>query len=86
MIEIQLKLPDWAIEYIDQQIATGKSRSADELVAELIDEARVIVADDHLAELIREGMESGEGVEINDAWWERRTAELRSEAERRRTA
>lgn len=86
MIELHVKLPDWAGEYIDRQIAAGKYVSADELVTELIDEARVIVADEKLGELIREGIESGPGVEMDDAWWERRTAELKRAAEQRRTA
>lgn len=86
MTELQVKLPDWAGEYIEEQVAAGKYCSADELITDLIDGARAIVADDHLAALIREGMESGEGVEIDDEWWDRRAAELRAEAERRRSA
>jgi hypothetical protein len=86
MVEVQVTLPDWAGEYIQEQVAAGHDGSPDELLAELIDQARVLAADDRLAELIREGMESGPGVEMNDDWWERRTAELRAEVERRRSA
>jgi antitoxin ParD1/3/4 len=86
MVELQVTLPDWAGKFIQEQVAAGRYRSADELVTELIDRARIFVADDRLAELIREGMDSGDGVEITDEWWEHRTAELRAEAERRRSA
>jgi antitoxin ParD1/3/4 len=86
MVEMHVTLPDWAGEYIEEQVANGHYGSADELLAELIDQARVMVADDRLAALIREGMESGEGVEFTDEWWERRGAELKAEAERRRSA
>ena len=86
MVELQVTLPDWAGEYIQEQVAAGRYGSADELLVELIDQARVVVADDRLAELIQEGMDSGEGVEVTDEWWERRSAELQAEAERRRSA
>jgi antitoxin ParD1/3/4 len=79
MIELQVTLPDWAGEFIQEQVAAGRYGSADELFAELIDQARELVADDHLAALIREGLDSGEGVEVTDEWWERRSAELRAE-------
>jgi antitoxin ParD1/3/4 len=76
-------LPDWADSYIRDQVAAGHYDSPDELLVELIDQARVVVADDRLAELIQEGIDSGEGVEFTDEWWQRRGDELRAEARRR---
>ena len=78
MVEMQVRLPDWAGQYIDEQVANGAFGSADELLTQLIDQARVMVASDRLAELIREGMESGEGIEYTDEWWDCRGAELRA--------
>jgi antitoxin ParD1/3/4 len=86
MVELQVTLPDWAGEYIQEQVAAGRYGSADELLVDLIDQARVVVMDDRMAELVREGMESGEGVEVTDEWWESLSAKVRAEAERRRTA
>jgi antitoxin ParD1/3/4 len=86
MIELQVTLPDWAGKFIQEQVATGRYGSADEFLAELIDQARVHVADNRLAALIREGLEAGEASEVTDEWWERRSAELRAEVERRRSA
>jgi len=86
MVELQVKLPDWAGEYIQEQVAAGRYGSADEMLVDLIDQARVVVVDDRMAELIREGMESGEGVEVTDEWWESLSTKVRAEAERRRTA
>ncbi len=86
MIELQVTLPDWAGEYIQEQVTLGRYGSADEMLIELIDQARAVVCDDHLAELIREGMESGDGVEVTDQWWEGLSERVRIEAERRRTA
>jgi Arc/MetJ-type ribon-helix-helix transcriptional regulator len=86
MVKLQVSLPDWAGEYIQEQIASGRCQSADELLTELIDQARVVVADDRLAELILEGENSGEGVAFTDAWWKKRMAQLRAEAARSRSA
>jgi antitoxin ParD1/3/4 len=86
MIELQVTLPDWAGKFIEEQVATGQYGSADEVISELIDRARVHVADDRLAALVREGLESGEASEVTDEWWDRRSAELRAAAERRRSA
>ena len=83
---MQVKLPDWAGEFIQSQVAAGRFESADQFLTELLDQARVMVPDDQLAELIQEGLDSDEGEEMTDAWWERRTAELRAEAARRRSA
>jgi Arc/MetJ-type ribon-helix-helix transcriptional regulator len=83
MIEMQVKLPDWAGEFIEQQIAAGKYASADELIIDLIDQARVIVADERLSELIREGIEcEGADIEYTDDWWEARMDEIKAETTR----
>jgi len=86
MMELQVRLPDWAGEYIQAQVAAGRYASADQLLTELIEQARVFAADDDLAELIQEGLDSEGGEEMTDEWWERRTNELRAEAARRRSA
>jgi antitoxin ParD1/3/4 len=86
MVELKVTLPDWAGEYIQEQIDAGRYASAEAMLAQLLDEARVVVVDDRMAELIREGMESGDGVEATDEWWEALSAKVRAEAERRRSA
>ena len=79
MIELKVTLPDWAGEYIQEQVAAGRYASADDMLAELIDNARVVVADDRMAKLIREGMESGDGVEVTDEWWQALSAKVQAE-------
>ena len=86
MVELKLSLPDWAGQYVQQQIEAGNYSSVDALIAELIDQARAMSEDERLAELIREGLESSEGEEINDDWWERIDAKVRQELERRQSA
>jgi len=86
MVELRVTLPDWANDFIQEQVAGGRFQSADEVLAELIDRARSVRADDRLAEMILAGENSGEGVRFTDEWWEKRMSELRSEAARRRSA
>ncbi|MEX2175059.1 MAG: hypothetical protein WD872_11900 [Pirellulaceae bacterium] len=82
MVELQVKLPDWAGEYIQQQVAAGRFSSTDEMLADLVDQARIQAAKKRLAELIQEGLDSGEGVEVNDAYWEQLDERVRAELER----
>jgi Arc/MetJ-type ribon-helix-helix transcriptional regulator len=62
-------------EFLEAKLAAGEFTSES-----------VVVANENLGELIREGIESSAGVVMDDAWWERRTTELQREAEQRRTA
>jgi antitoxin ParD1/3/4 len=86
MVQHQLTLSDDANEFIQQQLATGQFASPDEVVSKTLEEARIAAAKKKLAELIREGMESGDGEEITEDWWERIRARVQAEAERRRSA
>jgi antitoxin ParD1/3/4 len=86
MVNLQLTFPDWAFEFIQEQVATGGYKSADEYLPHLIDRARTVTSSDGLADQILEGENSGEGYEFTDENWTRRMAELRAEADRRRSA
>lgn len=87
MTQMQITLPEPAKVFVEEQVKTGRYQSASEFLTELIERARKkAAAEEKLAELIREGEESGEGVEYSDEWWERRGEEIRAEAERRRSA
>jgi antitoxin ParD1/3/4 len=85
MTQLQISLPDTAKQFVEQQVATGRYGSASDYVVELVEKARVQAAKEKLAELILEGENSGEGVEYSEEAWERRLAELRKEAQRRRS-
>jgi antitoxin ParD1/3/4 len=86
MVELTLNLPDEAAKVIQEQVASGRYASAGEFITELIENAQPIIINDRIAELIREGMESGEGVEVTDEYWEGLSERVRKEAERRRSA
>jgi putative addiction module CopG family antidote len=83
MVNLQVTLPDWAGQYIQEQIAAGRYQSADELLTQLIDQARVVVASDRLAELILEGENSGEGEEYSEEKWLQRREQLLAEAKKK---
>jgi antitoxin ParD1/3/4 len=86
MVELTLNLPEEAVKFIQEQVASGKYPSAGEFITELIESAQPIVVSDRTAELILEGMESGEGVEVTDEYWDNLSERVRKEAERRRSA
>jgi Arc/MetJ-type ribon-helix-helix transcriptional regulator len=86
MVELKVSVPDWAGEYVQEQLRAGNYSSPDALVTELIEQARAMESDDRLAELIRAGMESGDGEEVNDAWWADVRARVREELDRRLSA
>lgn len=86
MANLQVTLPEWASEYVHEQLDAGRFDSASAVIEDLIDKARTVRGDDRLAEMILEGENSGEGVRFTDQWWEKRMSELRAEAAQRRSA
>ncbi|MDX1948219.1 MAG: hypothetical protein SFU86_22705 [Pirellulaceae bacterium] len=85
MVQIQLTLSEDASQFIHEQVSSGRYQSPSAFVADLVEQARIGIPSDRLAQLVREGLESGEGVEITDEWFERRREEVQAELERRRT-
>jgi antitoxin ParD1/3/4 len=83
MTQLQISLPEEAKRFVEEQVASGRYQSPGDYLASLVEQARVQAANEKLAELIREGMESGEAIEYSDEWWERRGEEIRAEAKRR---
>jgi antitoxin ParD1/3/4 len=89
MTNLTISLPDSAQAYIATQISSGKYTTADEVLAALIAQAQQ-QADDTLSgpehlqiqsrsqldELLTEGLESGDAIEVTDEWWEAKRANL----------
>jgi antitoxin ParD1/3/4 len=82
MTQLQISLPEEAKRFVEEQVASGRYQSPGDYLASLIEQARVQAAKEKLAELIREGMESGEAIEYSDEWWEKRGDEIRGLGER----
>lgn len=86
MVQIQISLSDKAGKFIQEQVSAGRYPSPDHLIGELVEQACEMANDERLAELIREGLESGDGEEIDDAWWDRIEARVSEEMRRRQSA
>ena len=76
MSTLNVSLPDSMRAYIDRIVAEGGYSTASEYIRELVrgDQKRAVEA--RLEGLLLEGLESGEPVEISDAWWQKKKAEL----------
>jgi putative addiction module CopG family antidote len=86
MVDRNISLPEATSQFIDEQVAAGRYPSPSEFVTDLIEQARTGIAPDRLTALIREGMESGDGEEVNDAWWSRLDEKVQAELQRRQSA
>jgi putative addiction module CopG family antidote len=86
MVQRQLMLSDEANEFIQQQLASGQFATPDEVVSKTLEAAQSAAAQKKLAALVREGLESGEGDEFNEAWFDRLMDQAQSDFERSRPA
>jgi antitoxin ParD1/3/4 len=86
MAEFQITLPEDAAAYVQGQIAAGKFSSPSEVLADALREKQVQAAKARLAELIREGIESGDPVEVTDEWWDQLDEKVQAELRRRQSA
>ncbi len=76
MSTLNVSLPDSMRAYIDRIVSEGGHSTASECIRELVrgDQKRALEA--RLEGLLLEGLESGEPVEISDAWWQKKKDEL----------
>jgi antitoxin ParD1/3/4 len=71
-----IRLSPDSSQYVQEQIASGRFESPSDVVNEAIRQARVREAKQKLAELLQEGLDSGPPIEVNEAWWQSRRAEI----------
>jgi antitoxin ParD1/3/4 len=76
MSQVNVSLPDSLKHFVDQCVESGGYDSVDEYVRELIRRDRVRLAEQRLAELLREGLESGPAAPVDVAFWAERRARL----------
>ena len=62
--------------FIDEQIAQGGYSTASEYIRTLIRQAQKQAAQEKLDNLLIEGLESGESVEVSDEWWQEKQERL----------
>ena len=66
---MNISLPPALRKYVEKQVADGGYGSSSEYFRELLRLEQRRHAEERLAELIREGLESGEGTGVNEAYW-----------------
>jgi antitoxin ParD1/3/4 len=90
MTNLTIALPDRAQAYITAQIASGRYSTADEVLNDLIEQAQEqednaafngpehlqIQSLSQLDQLLTEGLESGDAVELTDQLWEAKRQRL----------
>jgi antitoxin ParD1/3/4 len=76
MTTMNVSLPDSLKRFVDQCVESGGYGSSSEYVRELIRQDQMRRAEQRLAELLREGLESGPPVEVNSGYWAERRAKL----------
>jgi len=76
MTTLNISLPDSMRAFIDEQVAQGGYSTASEYVRQLVREDQKRVTEKRLEALLLEGLQSGDAVEVSDAWWERKKADL----------
>lgn len=76
MTTLNISLPDSMRAFIDEQIAQGGYSTASEYIRDLIRQAQKQAAQEKLDNLLLEGLESGEPIEVTDEWWQEKQERL----------
>lgn len=82
MTSLNVSLPEPMRAWIDEQVVKGGYGTASELVRELIREAQKRQAKAELEAKLIEGLDSGEPIPIDDAYWEGLKKRIAAQAER----
>ena len=69
MTTMNISLPDVMKEFIDTQVQERGYSTSSEYVRDLIRKDQVRQAEQRLAALILEGLESGPAIPVNEAYW-----------------
>jgi antitoxin ParD1/3/4 len=69
MTTMNISLPDMMKEFIDTQVQERGYSTSSEYVRDLIRNDQVRQAEQRLAELILEGLESGPAIPVHETYW-----------------
>lgn len=76
MTSMNISLPETLRKFVEEQVSKGGYGTASEYLRELIREAKKRKAEERLEELLLEGLDSGEPIEVTGKYWEKKKAEL----------
>ncbi len=83
MSTINVSLSDSLRVFVEQRIAEGGYSTASEYIHHLIHEDQRRQADTRLEAMLLEGIDSGEPIEVSEAWWEEKKAKLSERLQRK---
>ena len=73
---MNISLPDVMKAFVDEQVRSGGFGTVSEYVRDLVRRDRKERAQDRLAVLLLEGLESGPGEPVSPEFWEKRRCEI----------
>jgi antitoxin ParD1/3/4 len=76
MEAINISLPDSLKAFVETQVAEGGYSSASEYIRELIRADQKRKAEEKLEALLLEGLNSGEPIEVTEAFWNEKRRQL----------
>ena len=80
MATMNISLPENLKEFVDAQVQTGGYSTSSEYIRELIREDQKKKLERRLNSLLLEGLESGEPIPVDEAYWETKRRKLLGEA------
>jgi antitoxin ParD1/3/4 len=76
MTTMNISLPETMKDFVDNQVQEGGYSTSSEYVRDLIRRDQIRRAEQHLAALIMEGLESGPAIPADEDYWTRKRAAL----------
>ena len=76
MATLNISLPEGLHEFIERQVAEGGHGDASEYIYKLLREEQTKKAKEKVEALLLEGMNSGEPIEVNAEYWEKKRRRL----------
>jgi antitoxin ParD1/3/4 len=86
MTTLNISLPKSMRTFVESQIKAGGYSTASEYVRDLIRDAKKRAAREKLEELLLEGINSGPGIPVDEAFWEERRETLKRNLRKKNSA
>lgn len=81
MATMTISLPEAMREFVEAEVSSGSYGSASELFREMVRERQKARSQERLEQLLLEGLNSGERIEVTKEYVEQRRKELRKKLE-----
>lgn len=75
---MNISLPDQLQQHVDQQVSSGGYRTSSEYIRDLVQKDQLQSSERELADMIREGLESGDSIPVDDGYWKDKRDQLLS--------